>query len=332
MVLKKRCVWKIKSLEGCHEKCSPSFVASPDKMSHRWKLEFRPIVDMFLGRNGFQLRLVADEPLKEPILARFEYTIYNKKKEVLDKGSTGSFCEIERKRNQCYRDSEGIAHYNFQFIDKICVEIELVRKSPNHPSDVDAVNSSRSLDPVNQQLTKTLQEDLLKLYESKSFTDLTILCGNREFYVHKHILAIRSSVFKSDFEKEGEDKFSEIILLNEVHPDALEAFLKFMYTAAIKIERHMIDDILRLGKKYHVEELIQLCELELVRDINVSTVVGVFESADKYGMTGVKENAMKFLKENLRDVSKSEEWTTVFMQRADLMAGLLNSLTLKNGE
>ncbi len=51
-----------------------------------------------------------------------------------------------------------------------------------------------------------LSEDLSQLFDNSSFSDVILVVGDRQFHVHKAILAARSCVFNAMFEHEMEEK------------------------------------------------------------------------------------------------------------------------------
>lgn len=330
MVFQFRCEWKIESYseDPDFEKISfsPNFYASPDDICHRWRL----LLWYDPHNNSSILQLYLDDRTDQQlIIAKFSYKLYDKENELVDDGSTGGSFKMG-KYKKIIKIQKPIEPCKFKCIRKVCVDIELARSPINHSRNTEPVNTSSIPEKVSRQinnpnqLVKSLQDDLFKLYESKHFTDSTILCGDREFYVHKAILASRSTVFRSNFE----NVHAKIIHHDDIDPATLDVFLKFLYTGDLQFQDHMIDDILNLSQKYNVQELIQLCESKMIQTISVSTAVEFLMTADKLGMSVMMSSARKFIKENLRDVSETKAWTDALIQRPDLMALLLNSIVL----
>lgn len=72
----------------------------------------------------------------------------------------------------------------------------------------------------------TLSNDVQSLFDDRSFSDLTVVVGEKCFYVHKAILAARSIVLKEKIQA-LEAEPDEIHL--EADADAFDLFLRYLY-------------------------------------------------------------------------------------------------------
>lgn len=72
----------------------------------------------------------------------------------------------------------------------------------------------------------TLSNDVQSLFDDRSFSDLTVVVGEKSFYVHKAILAARSIVLKQKIQA-LEAESDEIHL--EADADAFDLFLRYLY-------------------------------------------------------------------------------------------------------
>ena len=100
---------------------------------------------------------------------------------------------------------------------------------------------------------------------------------------HKHVLAAASSVFEAMVEnnqlKEAIESRANIELSEEVR----QAFLRFIYTGELEerlLKEHTVG-LLQLGDKYDVQELKQLAEEGLVKQLdkwNMRKMISVRES------------------------------------------------------
>lgn len=219
-------------------------------------------------------------------------------------------------------------------IKNIYFKMELFRVKPCDSKSVISQpmesTDSQQLKSINHQSIPTLQEDLLKLYENGHFSDVTISCKGRDFKVHRNILESRSSIFKTIFENEVEEPVKHE--LNDVDPEVLELFLKFIYTGAIEFPVDMICDIFDLSLKYNLQDLSNICKCEMVKSISVSTAVKFLISSDKHGISVMKKNVLKFIKENIKDVFESDEFKTYIANRCDLMVSLIASIACSEEE
>ena len=77
-----------------------------------------------------------------------------------------------------------------------------------------------------------LIQDLDLCYATKEYTDVKLLCGEKEFQCHKLILASRSPVFKTMFEEVMNGNDSGTIELKDQKVEVIEEILKYIYTGA----------------------------------------------------------------------------------------------------
>ncbi|KYN08482.1 RCC1 and BTB domain-containing protein 1, partial [Cyphomyrmex costatus] len=124
--------------------------------------------------------------------------------------------------------------------------------------------------------------DLEAVFNDRSTSDLTIKIRNRSIYVHKSILKIRCTYFRTIFQTDYIESNLCIINLHDYSYDAYKTFLKYLYTG--KIDLASVDDLLNL-----LVLADQVCEKNLERDcfpaikkaITVSNVIDLFNLVNK---------------------------------------------------
>lgn len=229
MVFKIKYEWKIQDFSGFPKTedfviCSPVFIASPDEILHLWKgrLQWKSNEPDYYG---VYLSL-EDEPFEHPISVKFHLKVFDKENKLVTERECDKFLEYASEANLTWGVRKAIDCYkcHIKTINKICLDIELIREQPSK-----SINSELN---VHKSTSKVL-EHLSSLYDSKSYTDTTIICQDQEFQVHKAILVSRSKVFKTMFENKMEESNSGKINIADVAPDALKEFLKFLYTGSL---------------------------------------------------------------------------------------------------
>jgi speckle-type POZ protein len=73
-------------------------------------------------------------------------------------------------------------------------------------------------------------EDYNALFENPNFSDVTLVCGHREFKMHKAILSARSPVFSAMFEHQMLEGKSNRVHIEDIDPEVLYEALRFVYT------------------------------------------------------------------------------------------------------
>ncbi|KAK1144220.1 hypothetical protein N8T08_005633 [Aspergillus melleus] len=118
--------------------------------------------------------------------------------------------------------------------------------------------------------TKSLTTSIQDVFRSSAFSDLTIICDNREFKVHKVIISMQSGYFARMFRHDWKEVQEGVIRLQEDDPSAIEAMLHFMY-----------------GYQYDRPDVIKSPESAMLLHVKV------YQAGDKYGIPRLKDKAMK---------------------------------------
>ncbi|GBM30549.1 TD and POZ domain-containing protein 3 [Araneus ventricosus] len=115
----------------------------------------------------------------------------------------------------------------------------------------------------------TLKDDLKSVYDEGFLCDVKLRAGTDTFPVHKLILSARSPVFKSMFGTDMKEKNSGCVNITDVDSQTLRRLLLYIYT-------------------------------DTLDDLEVKTATELYEAADKYSITNLKEKCSTFLKGNLK--------------------------------
>ncbi|XP_072037262.1 BTB/POZ domain-containing protein 17-like [Amphiura filiformis] len=114
---------------------------------------------------------------------------------------------------------------------------------------------------------KAFLETLSQHFESGSFSDVTLIVGDKRYSTHKTILAASSPYFQRMFYggtwKEG--KNSEVKL--EETPsceEAFETFLSYFYSGSVSVTIETVVPVVTLADKYNVQGLKDICTKYMV--------------------------------------------------------------------
>lgn len=289
---------------------SPSFIASPDEIVHRWRAWLRSDSN---NPAKFQVLLILiEDDYQYRIHVKFNIKIFDKNYIQLVEKSKGP---IEMKN--IGNGSFNINRYGIDSIKKISFEMELGRKK--------GFGEKNGLEK-GYVSSKVLGEDFLRFYGDKDSADITIFCGEREFNVHKHILMARSSVFNAMFKSDMIESTSKTICLHEIPPEAMTVFLQFLYSGAVTIPFEEIEHIIDLSEKYNLQDLKRFCISDIKKNTTVISAVKMLILADKYSLSDCKSQILRFIKKNLKDVRESEAWKTSMKNHVDLMGDILDQM------
>jgi len=158
-----------------------------------------------------------------------------------------------------------------------------------------------------------LGDQLNDAFNSGDFSDVTLMCGERNFPCHKIILSARSDVFKAMFShentKEGQTNQVEI---TDTDPDTLEQLLKYIYSDKLDCDMpNLASSLMRAADKYNIPRLKSLCEEAICNNIEVTNAAEILVLAHMYEASNLKAMAVDFIMSNLSKVSETPGWTNI---------------------
>ncbi|CAH1801899.1 unnamed protein product, partial [Owenia fusiformis] len=135
------------------------------------------------------------------------------------------------------------------------------------------VNSCDS-DPANGKITlvgdkaySTLGRDLVALYRSGRYTDVSLVAGDEEFRVHRCILSCRSEYFSMMLSGNWNEAEKQTISLMGVTPAALDQALIYLYGGTIDVSPNCpLTDVVILADMYAIHGLKETVEFCMIRD------------------------------------------------------------------
>ncbi|KAG5334861.1 RCBT1 protein, partial [Acromyrmex charruanus] len=152
--------------------------------------------------------------------------------------------------------------------------------------------------------------DLETVFNDQSTSDLTIMVGKQSIYVHKVILMIRSTYFRSVLQTIYVEN-SQSIIVNNYRYVVFKKFLEYLYTGEINISSFenllgefelnvsrlkylFVADLLQLADALCEKNLQIDCIPEIKKIINVSNVMYLFNLIKDMNEGHHKEELMKY--------------------------------------
>ena len=157
----------------------------------------------------------------------------------------------------------------------------------------------------------TLDEAMRQLYLSDKQSDFVIRCNGTDFPIHKFILSARSDVFDKMFK--AYEKGDPLLEIDDMSPDTLKVFLKFLYKDEIDFE-DINCDLLKVADKYKQRRLINICVNHLKKIINVQNVMEITTSAYLIDSDDLLKEASKFIFDNRGSIKKTGLWDQIKLQ------------------
>eukprot|EP00092_Neocalanus_flemingeri_P022474 GFUD01024374.1.p1 GENE.GFUD01024374.1~~GFUD01024374.1.p1 ORF type:complete len:354 (+),score=91.08 GFUD01024374.1:57-1118(+) len=152
----------------------------------------------------------------------------------------------------------------------------------------------------------SLSSDFLSLLEDSTYGDLTIQCPGGEVSVHRGIMAARSPVFSTMLQNNMVEKTTGVMKIEDFDVDVVKAMVKYVYTARIDDEFEDIKDLLRIGNKYLIRSLVDICSQRLINSITFSNVVDLGVFAETYSVQNLVDKCSEFIASDMN--SLGEDW------------------------
>ena len=181
------------------------------------------------------------------------------------------------------------------------------------------------------QITDTAKQILKVMHEKNLFSDIQIEVGDKLFRVHRAVLASRSSVFHKMFEIDMKEKEEGRVKISDIEHDVMSDLLAYIYTGCVPQIKSHTKDLLLAADKYHIPDLVSLCEDELRSNLTPTNVAEVVLLADslQLGSSKSKETCIYFIKENAEEVYKSESWKKLKESSLELAVEITEAVVLK---
>ena len=149
--------------------------------------------------------------------------------------------------------------------------------------------------------------------------------GSKTIPVHKFILQLRSPVFKTMLSSRMKESTSNEIIISDFDHDAVKEFIRFLYLD--KCDKDILDkhakSLLAMAHKYEVKGLLNITVDYLTKTLSDDTVVELLQLADLYEAENLKMKALKFIKTNLKDLTKAGRFSPLSQE---LLLNLINHL------
>lgn len=142
------------------------------------------------------------------------------------------------------------------------------------------------------------------LWDSKRFSDFTIIADAKEFQVHKSVLGIQSPVFSEMFADNSSDAQAQLTL-DGFSSGAVEEFLAFLYTGTIPNatpEETNATDLFRLASKYEVPQLKEISQKIILNNIDDLNPLEIFVLGDEHNEQNLMKKAFKLIQEDYDDI------------------------------
>ncbi|XP_023340926.1 speckle-type POZ protein B [Eurytemora carolleeae] len=179
----------------------------------------------------------------------------------------------------------------------------------------------------------SLSNDLGEALKMADFTDMTIVCDQKEFHCHKFILAARSEVFAAMLRHEFLEKQNSRVDVKEIDSETMELLLNYIYTGQVQdFNRVSVVDLFKAADRYRLDDLKHLCEEELIERVEASNAADILSLAHKYNAQPLKSFSLAMISRNVEEVMRSPGWKELIQSDQTLLMEAFDSLARYNTE
>ncbi len=137
-------------------------------------------------------------------------------------------------------------------------------------------------------------DQLKKMFQGRSFTDLEIKVKDRSLKVHKVLLAASSSVLHERLLKLPEGSALE---LNDLDAEVAEEIINFIYDGKVKEMEKYSKELLMVSEQFDMKHLKKICEKHFFENLSFENVFETLKLSFKSKADELKEECLEFMEE-----------------------------------
>ena len=168
-------------------------------------------------------------------------------------------------------------------------------------------------------------QDFGAIFLNGRFSDFTVTCQGRQFKCHKSILAQRSSYFDAMLSHDMVESRENKVDLVDLEADTAEDLLTFIYTGKVTDVGEKATNLLDVADKYGISGLKEMSEAALCAKMNIDNVLNMLVLADLHNAPSVKSLALKFVRENVKEIVTQEGWRKKLERYPEIVFDILEA-------
>merc|ERR1712168_1010014 len=175
--------------------------------------------------------------------------------------------------------------------------------------------------------TKKLQSDLIHMFESAKFTDVTFLVQGEEIAAHKSVLASRSAYFEKMFDAKMQESATNRVEVTDVQPTTFKAVLRFLYGGVMEEkEFESLAELIVAAEKYGMDDLKSVCESAIRTRLQFENIVDALLLADMHNCASLLRDGKVLFKSLATLLMKNENQWNKLRERPGLFMQLFKVL------
>lgn len=153
-----------------------------------------------------------------------------------------------------------------------------------------------------------LLSNLRRLQEADTLCDLTLIADNTSIRVHRAVMAASSDYFQALLTVDMQERNQKSITLKGVPSKGLLEVVHFAYTGKLRCTLENITEILLAASHLQFSDAMTLCSTFIVGITNMTNSVDMYNIAEQFQLTKVKEKTLTLILNHFDDIAKRDEF------------------------
>ena len=158
--------------------------------------------------------------------------------------------------------------------------------------------------------------------QEDKFTDVVLVAGNKEIRAHKIVICSLCDYFSAMFAGELAETNQNVVTLNNIEPEALEALINYAYTSEIEIRVDNVESLLASSSILQIKDIRDACCEFMKSQLHPSNCLGIRAFADAHSCEQLFNIADRYTQDNFLDVCKNQEFFLLNSEQlCDILTG-----------
>ncbi len=145
-------------------------------------------------------------------------------------------------------------------------------------------------------------QSLNELRKQRTFCDVVVKAGDREFPIHRCVLAGVSNYFKAMFTTGLCESRQDVVTLNGIAPPVLDQLLEYAYTSEVKITKSNVQNLLAAANLLEILPVRDACCQYLAKHMDENNSLGIECFAEMHACSELQLKAKKYSLKRFNDV------------------------------
>nr|XP_005999472.1 PREDICTED: kelch repeat and BTB domain-containing protein 3 [Latimeria chalumnae] len=185
------------------------------------------------------------------------------------------------------------------------------QRDPINRTVCNGVPEKRTISLVAESHGQQILNVLQNFREQNVFFDFNIIVKGEIIPCHRCVLAACSDFFRAMFEVNMRERDDGSVLISNLSPSAVKAFLDFAYTGKTQITDENVEMFFQLSSFLQVSILSKACSDFLIRTIDLTNCLQLLSISESYGSARLYDRALQFVVQHFSLLVKSSDFLEI---------------------